>query len=114
VVGITNATAAPDGVFAVVTFPSAPFIDFAPTNYLAADELGTELTLNATGYVYASPCDLNRDGKTDQTDVQLVADQVHKKTACTNGDLTLDGKCNAADAQRVSKAANGGACVTGR
>lgn len=103
-----------DGVFAVVTFPSANYIDFQPSNYLAVGDLAEMLPFSASGFLYVSPCDLNRDGKTDRTDVDLAAAQVTLKFACTTGDLTLDGKCNAADVQRVNKAANGGACVTGK
>jgi PKD repeat protein len=71
------------------------------------------LTINPSAPVI-SPCDLNGDGVVDSVDVGLAVDQSKGRLPCTNGDLTLDGRCNVQDVQRVSNAASGGICKVGK
>ena len=60
----------------------------------------------------ASACDLNGDGSTNVSDVQLCVNQAIGVTACTTGDINKDGVCNVIDVQRDVNAALGGTCVT--
>ena len=60
----------------------------------------------------ASTCDLNGDGSTNVSDVQLCVNQAIGSAACTSGDINKDGVCNVIDVQRDVNAALGGACVT--
>ena len=77
------------------------------------------LTFNAVA-CYGSPqsapptstCDLNGDGVTNVSDVQLCVNQAIGVTACTSGDINKDGVCNVIDVQRDVNAALGGQCVT--
>ena len=57
-------------------------------------------------------CDLNADGSTNVSDVQLCVNQAIGASACTTGDINKDGACNVIDVQRDVNAALGGACVT--
>jgi hypothetical protein len=58
-------------------------------------------------------CDLNGDGTTNVTDVQIAVMQVLGKVPCTNADLTQSGTCGVVDVQRVVDAALGGICKIG-
>ncbi|MEK7388554.1 MAG: dockerin type I domain-containing protein [Elusimicrobiota bacterium] len=49
----------------------------------------------------AAPTDINGDGVTDASDVQLVIDQARGRSACTTGDINKDGACNVADIQMI-------------
>jgi hypothetical protein len=59
-----------------------------------------------------SPCDLNKDGVVNASDVQLAIDMSLGSIPCT-ADINGAGVCNAAIVQRVINAARGGPCVTG-
>ncbi len=59
-----------------------------------------------------SACDINANGSTNVTDVQLCANQAIGVTTCTTGDINQDSSCNVIDVQRVVNAALGGACVS--
>ena len=58
-------------------------------------------------------CDLDGDGTTNVTDVQIALNQVLGKAPCTNADLTQSGTCGVIDVQRVINAALGGVCLIG-
>ena len=60
----------------------------------------------------SSPCDVNGDGSTNVSDVQLCVNQSIGAAACTTGDINKDGVCNVIDVQRDVNAALGGQCVT--
>ncbi len=60
----------------------------------------------------ASACDINSNGSTNVTDVQLCANQAIGVSACTTGDIDDNNQCNVVDVQRVVNAALGGQCVT--
>ena len=59
-----------------------------------------------------SSCDLNNDGVTNVSDVQLCVNQAIGVQSCTTGDINKDGSCNVIDVQRDVNAALGGNCVT--
>jgi hypothetical protein len=59
----------------------------------------------------ANGCDLNGDGRTDVSDLQLSARQAIGLDACT-ADISRDGRCDVVDVQRVVNSALGGACVS--
>jgi hypothetical protein len=59
-----------------------------------------------------SACDVNGNGTTDVSDVQLCANQSIGSTSCSSGDINNDGVCSVVDVQRVINAALGGTCVT--
>ena len=58
-----------------------------------------------------SSCDINGDGATNVTDVQLEVNQAIGVATCAV-DLNKDGACNVIDVQRVVNAALGGPCVS--
>lgn len=58
-----------------------------------------------------SRCDVNGDGLTNITDVQLSVNQALGISACT-ADVNLDGRCDIQDIQRIVNTALGGACVS--
>ena len=60
-----------------------------------------------------SPCDLNRDGVTNEADVQLAINQALGASPCTTADLQHIGVCNVVDVQRVINAMLSGSCVEG-
>jgi hypothetical protein len=60
----------------------------------------------------ASACDLNNDGSTNVSDVQIAANQAIGAAACAAGDINTDSACNVIDVQRVVNGALGGPCVT--
>lgn len=51
--------------------------------------------------------DVNQDGATNITDVQLAINQTLGLAACTTGDVDKNGSCNVADVQRIVNAALG-------
>jgi hypothetical protein len=59
-----------------------------------------------------SACDLNIDGSTNVSDVQVCANQAIGAATCSMGDINKDSVCNVVDVQRVVNAALGGQCVT--
>lgn len=61
-----------------------------------------------------SPCDLNGDGITNATDVQVSITRALGLAACGTGDLNSDGKCNVIDTQIIINAFLGGGCLTGQ
>jgi hypothetical protein len=65
-----------------------------------------------TGGPSASACDINADGSTNVSDVQICANQAIGMAACASGDINQDGACNVVDVQRTVNAALGGTCVT--
>lgn len=62
--------------------------------------------------VVSSACDINNNGSTNVTDVQLCANQAIGVTPCGSADINDDTRCDVIDVQRVVNAALGGACVT--
>jgi hypothetical protein len=58
-----------------------------------------------------SACDVNSDGTTNVSDVQLIVNQAIGVATCS-ADINKDGSCNVIDVQRVVNAALGGQCVT--
>ena len=65
------------------------------------------------GRVASSQCDLNQDGHTTVSDVQLVINQALGLSPCGTGDLAGAGKCGIVDIQRVINAALGHTCKAG-
>ena len=59
-----------------------------------------------------SACDVNADGTTNVSDVQLCVNQAIGASSCNTGDINKDGVCNVIDVQRDVNAALGGQCVT--
>jgi hypothetical protein len=81
-----------------------------------ADGTGNLLSFNAsTCYTSVvtlpSACDVNLDGVTNVSDVQLTVNQAIGAATCT-ADINNDAFCNVIDVQRVVNAALGGQCVT--
>lgn len=107
-----NATAIPDGVVAVVTYTNpatAPTLTISAP--LAVAPAGTAVTV----VIPAGPCDVNRDGKVDISDV-AAAVSLANGTAQGSLDLTGDGKTDLFDVFRVILAVLGGgpaACKVG-
>jgi hypothetical protein len=66
------------------------------------------LTISTASF---SPCDVNHDGLTNSTDVNLEIQSALGSAACTN-DVNKDGVCNVLDVQLIINAAVGGACVS--
>ena len=66
----------------------------------------------ASGAIPSPACDLNGDGSTNVSDVQLCVNQAIGVQSCTSGDINKDGNCNVIDVQRDVNAALGGNCVT--
>ncbi len=58
-------------------------------------------------------CDLNSDGVTNNTDVDLAMNQALGSIACTNADLDQNGQCNVVDVQRLIHAVLGNGCRVG-
>jgi hypothetical protein len=50
----------------------------------------------------ATVIDLNGDGVTNVTDIQIAVNQAAGAAACTTGDVNKDGMCNVADVQLVT------------
>ena len=88
-------------------------VTLSATNAGGTGTAALTLTINPSAPAI-SPCDLNGDGVVNSVDVDLAVDQSKGRLPCTNGDLTLDGRCNVQDVQRVSNAASGGTCKVGR
>ena len=59
------------------------------------------------GAAPAAATDLNNDGATNVTDVQLAVNQAQGLTACSSGDINKDGACNVMDVQLVVNKALG-------
>jgi hypothetical protein len=59
-----------------------------------------------------SRCDVNTDGTTNVSDVQLSVNQAVGAAICNTADINIDRSCNVVDVQRVVNAALGGQCVT--
>jgi hypothetical protein len=57
-------------------------------------------------------CDVNTDGTTNVSDVQLSVNQAVGAATCNTADINNDASCNVVDVQRVVNAALGGQCVT--
>jgi hypothetical protein len=76
---------------------------------------GQAVAMADTGFgrVASSQCDLNQDGHTTVSDVQLVINQALGLSPCGTGDLAGDGKCGIVDIQRVINAALGHTCKVG-
>jgi hypothetical protein len=66
---------------------------------------------SATAWAETSPCDLNQDGTTNSTDVQLAVNMALGSTPCT-ANIAGSGGCNIVMVQLVVNAALGGACGT--
>jgi hypothetical protein len=78
--------------------------------YMAQDFAIWSLTTAAPPV--GSACDVNGDGFTNVSDVQLCANQAIGTAACSTGDINQDSFCTVVDVQRVVNAALGGQCVT--
>jgi hypothetical protein len=61
----------------------------------------------------SGPCDLNTDGVTNVTDVQISVNQALGDATCDTADLDFNGLCNIVDVQRLVNTALGSACVAG-
>ena len=67
-----------------------------------------------SGQARSSPCDLNADGVVNVLDVQIAVNAALGVIPCGANDLDGNGKCDAADVQRVVAAAQGLGCRTGQ
>jgi hypothetical protein len=88
----------------------------AGSNFEAVDV--SSLMINAnSGQALAPPgsnaCDLNSDGSTNVTDVQLAINQALGLNACGAADLDGNGSCDIVDVQRWVNAALGEQCRVG-
>jgi uncharacterized protein (TIGR03437 family) len=104
-VSVTN-TAEP----ATVTFGPATIMvgpNYSDQFFVLA---GQEDVIQGTGGVAYSPCDVNRDGKTNITDVQGMINEALGDSPPAN-DLNLDGVVNVVDIQIVMGAAINGVCL---
>jgi len=105
-----------DGGMASITFtsPTGP-VSVAPTGLLganaAADSPGVTIAAGPPIGIVTSPCDVNGDGKTDNTDVIAVITQA-LGAAPKISDINGDGRVDIIDVVRVAIAAGGGACST--
>lgn len=93
------------------TSNSAPVYDvlgfgFSSTPSMGAYEVGGSMPA-------VNPCDLNKDTRVDNADVQTAIAQALGQAACSTADLRQTGVCNVIDVQRVINAVLGGACVVG-
>jgi hypothetical protein len=64
---------------------------------LSAAEVTALFNTTTSGIV----TDLNGDGVTNVTDVQMAINQASGAAACSSGDVNKDGACNVADVQLV-------------
>lgn len=102
------------GGLALVNPPQMPAVTVTlPGSFVRVDgSVVTTVTLNGgEGAILSySPCDVNRDGSTNNSDVQAAIAQVLNQATCGAADVDKDGKCTVMDVQRVVNAAAGGAC----
>lgn len=68
---------------------------------------GLSNVAGATTSAAAAAADLNGDGATNVTDVQLAVNQALEPAACGSADIDKNGACNILDVQRVVNAAFG-------
>jgi RHS repeat-associated protein len=73
--------------------------------------MGVAVTAGAHPGTAVSPCDINGDGLTNATDVQLVINEALGKSAPAN-DLSGDGQVNAVDVEVVIRAALNQGCFS--
>lgn len=111
------------GTYNLALQPGSPAIGAglqtgAPATDIRGNPRGSAPDIGAYQYtgvssppVSAKYCDLNGDKLVDVVDVVLAINQAIHLAPCTNGDLTGDGSCDAADVQRVITAVLGGSCV---
>lgn len=59
-----------------------------------------------------SSCDMNNDGTTNISDIQICVNQAIGFASCTTCDINKDGICNIIDVQRDVNSALGQACVS--
>jgi glucose/arabinose dehydrogenase len=87
-------------------------LDIAPDGslYYLAINSGRVQRIQFTAAV--SRCDVNADGSTNVSDVQLSVNQALGAASCGSGDINQDGQCTVVDVQRIVNAALGGACVS--
>lgn len=108
-----NATVIPDGAVAVISYPQVtPVPAIALSGVLGASPAGTAVTV----VIPAGPCDVNRDGKVDVSDVSAAVGLANG-TAAGSLDLNGDGKTDLFDVFRVLLAVLGGgpsACRVGQ
>ncbi len=93
---------------------------FDPSSQKLYVSVGNRWPKGDTVYVYQvldtggsapTACDINQNGASDVSDVQLCVNQAIGTTACSTGDITQDGNCNVIDVQRVVNSALGNACL---
>ena len=99
------------GVLYKCTAPNTWTLYYTPFTYpypINANGFPNPSVTTASG----SACDLNGDGSTNVSDVQLCVNQAIGAQSCTTGDINKDGVCNVIDVQRDVNAALGGQCVT--
>lgn len=101
-------------------FWASPPMAEASTMYVAIRPQGqsafSEVMIGGSGTAPAPPtsrCDVNSDGATNDSDVNLAIDQALGKSGCTV-DLDSNGRCDVVDVQRVANAANGQTCRVGQ
>lgn len=71
------------------------------------DSTSFQATITYTAPPNPLPTDVNADGQTDVTDVQLAVNQALGAAACGSGDMDGDGSCSVTDVQRIVNAALG-------
>lgn len=102
------------GGFALVNPPQSSTVTVTlPGSFVRVDgSVVTSVTLNgAQGAILSYlPCDVNRDGATNNLDVQAAIAQALNQSSCGTADLDKDTKCTVIDVQIVVNAAAGGAC----
>jgi hypothetical protein len=116
----------PDSSTYVSTFWNSPAMQQAQTMWVAIQPVGqtafTEVQIPASGTVTpppptsTSPCDFNKDGVVNNTDIQTVTQAALGSAACTSAmDLDGNGSCNAVDVQRTINASlPNGSCRVGQ
>jgi|GEM_PF-3187690 len=61
-----------------------------------------DFTFSTSAATISSKCDLNADGSTDSTDLQIVVNAIMSGSYSSKYDMNSDGKVNAADLQRLT------------
>lgn len=111
-----NQTVIADGMVAYASFTvQGSFLSgstpVTPSNCLSAVTTGSALATGCNGgSIYVLACDLNLDGATTVTDVQLIVYEALGLSPNSH-DLNQDGAVNVVDVQKILNAAFGLGCV---
>ena len=98
---IVNGNAAGFSYDVTTTVSPNETIDFIINKISGNSNDSTSFTPTIAFTAGGSPTDLNGDGATNVTDVQIAVNQAMGTTACSSGDVNKDGSCNVVDVQMI-------------